>query len=147
MYNITARSRSLYFSLAVLYAWQHFTRTQRFYGDVAGKNKAYLDLQVKCPILVKYEISRFIFIKLPRIKFHIDPFSRSRGWADVCGGADVQTEGRTGLQHFSRKERERESYCSDWMSPSTTRRADTCGQTEMTTIIKAFRDYAEEPNK
>ena len=51
-----------------------------------------------CPILTKYEFSRKTYGEVPNIKFHGNPFSRSRVY--TCG----QTDGRKAAYHFSRRE-------------------------------------------
>jgi hypothetical protein len=50
---------------------------------VAGSNKPYLDVHVKCPILTKFGISQQMFIQVRNIKFHLN--SSSSGCADTYG--------------------------------------------------------------
>ena len=53
---------------------------------VAGNNKTYLGLHVKCQILRKFEFSRQILIRVPSIKFQGNSSSVSR--ADARGQRD-----------------------------------------------------------
>jgi hypothetical protein len=60
---------------------------------VAGNNKTYLNLHVKCAIVTKFGVCRqitIITIDDPDIKFNANPSSGSR--ADTCG-----TDGRTDM--------------------------------------------------
>jgi hypothetical protein len=61
---------------------------------VAGNNKTYLGLQVKCQILTKFVASGQIFMDVPYIKFRGNPSSGTR--ADTCGQTDGHNEGATG---------------------------------------------------
>lgn len=62
---------------------------------VAGNNKTYVGILVKCPIfcqlLTKFGDSRQIFVKkTPNIKFHGNRSGGSR--ADTCGRTDRQMD-------------------------------------------------------
>jgi hypothetical protein len=68
--------------------------------NVAGNNKTYLGLYVKCPvflfhILTKFGFSQKISIRVLNIKFHVNPSSGSR--ADMCGQRDGHDQGN---RHF-----------------------------------------------
>ena len=54
------RSQNVYISSATLTVRYHFTRIERFYGDLMlpGKNKTYLGLYVKCQILTQSGVSQ-----------------------------------------------------------------------------------------
>ena len=54
---------------------------------IAGNNKKYLGLDVKCPILTKFGFSRQIFKKVSETKSDGNPSSGS--CADTCGRTDM----------------------------------------------------------
>jgi hypothetical protein len=93
------------------------------YSDfMVGNNKTYLGLQVMSltlffSILAKSGISLQIFVEVPNIKFHINPFSGSR--ADTRGQTARQTdEGTTGLAAWYHLQR-RGAFYGDLMLPAT----------------------------
>ena len=80
----------------------------------------HLGIHVKCPyfcsILIKFGISRQIFIKFDNVKFHENLSSTVR--ADICGKTDrrmyEQTDGRTG------------AFVDYWEAPKSVRYSFIC---------------------
>jgi hypothetical protein len=67
--------------------------------NIAGNNKIYFGVHVKCPMFLpdfnQIWICSQIFIEIPNIKFHRNPF-KGNG-SDTCGQTDRQRDGRTDM--------------------------------------------------
>lgn len=77
----------------------------RFY--VAGNNRTYLWLHIKCPNSTKCGMSRYTFREVINIKFHANPSSGNR--AGICGQMDEGTYGRMDERMDERMEENNES--------------------------------------
>ena len=65
---------------------------------VAKNNETYYDLYVECPTFVPDFNQIWIFMKVPNIKFHGNPFSESR--ADTFGRTDIYINRRADMKQI-----------------------------------------------